>query len=91
MARWAYDGSEPLRTVDEILYLATQNYSFTEMSLRNADVVKAMGMLDGLLTRWGRDRFRVLDRQIEASDRAAALSSIIKFLRLAMQSLVTKV
>ena len=67
---------------------ATQNYSFTEMSLRNADVVKAMGMLDGLLTRWGRDRFRVLDRQVEASDRAAALSSIIKFLRMAMQSLI---
>jgi len=67
---------------------AARNYSFTEMGLRNADVVKAMGMLDGLLTRWGHDRFRVLHRQMEASDRAAVMSSIIKFLRMGMQSLI---
>ena len=30
------------------------------MSLRNAEVVQAMGMLPGLLKRWNRDRFRAI-------------------------------
>ena len=67
---------------------ATRNYSFTDMSLRNSEVVQAMGMMPGLLQRWSRDRNRVLDRQTVASDRAATLSSVIRFLRLAMQSLI---
>jgi PrtD family type I secretion system ABC transporter len=67
---------------------AARNYSFTETSLRNAEVVQAMGMVPGLLQRWRRDRSRVIERQIVASDRAATLTSIIRFLRLAMQSLI---
>ena len=67
---------------------ATRNYSFTEMSLRNAEVVQAMGMMPGLLRRWGRDRNLALERQGDASDRAATTSSIIRFLRLAMQSVI---
>jgi PrtD family type I secretion system ABC transporter len=67
---------------------AARNYSFTEMSLRNTEVVRAMGMTTGLLRRWARDRDRMIELQAVASDRAAAMSSIIRFLRLAMQSLV---
>jgi ATP-binding cassette subfamily C protein len=67
---------------------ATRNYAFTEMSLRNAEVVQAMGMMPGLLQRWSRDRNLVLERQSFASDRAATTSSIIRFLRLAMQSAI---
>lgn len=67
---------------------ASRNYSFTEMSLRNTEVVRAMGMTEGLLRRWGRDRNRMLERQVAASDRAATMQSIIRFLRLAMQSLI---
>src|SRR5213078_2825313 len=67
---------------------ASRNYSFTEMSLRNTEVVRAMGMTPGLLKRWGRDRNRMLDRQVAASDRAATMQSIIRFLRLSMQSLI---
>jgi ATP-binding cassette subfamily C protein len=67
---------------------ASRNYAFTEMSLRNAEVVQAMGMTEGLLRRWGRDRVRMIGRQVTASDRAAVMSSIIRFLRLAMQSLI---
>ena len=58
------------------------------MSLRNAEVVQAMGMTEGLLRRWGRDRVRMIGRQVTASDRAAVMSSLIRFLRLAMQSLI---
>lgn len=67
---------------------ATRNYSFTDMSMRNSEVVQAMGMMSGLLLRWGRDRNRVLERQTLASDRAATISSGIRFLRLVMQSLI---
>ena len=67
---------------------ASRNYSFTEMSLRNTEVVRAMGMTEGLLRRWGRDRNRMLERQVVASDRAATMQSIIRFLRLSMQSLI---
>lgn len=67
---------------------ASRNYAFTEMSLRNAEVVQAMGMTEGLLRRWSRDRVRMIGRQVTASDRAAIMSSLIRFLRLAMQSLI---
>jgi PrtD family type I secretion system ABC transporter len=67
---------------------ASRNYSFTEMSLRNTEVVRAMGMTSGLLKRWSRDRTRMLERQVAASDRAATMQSMIRFLRLSMQSLI---
>jgi PrtD family type I secretion system ABC transporter len=58
------------------------------MSLRNVEVVQAMGMAEGLIRRWGRDRVRMIARQVTASDRASIMSSMIRFLRLAMQSLI---
>jgi ATP-binding cassette, subfamily C, type I secretion system permease/ATPase len=67
---------------------AARNYAFTDMSLRNAEVVRAMGMMPGLLQRWGRDRGQALERQVVASDRAANNASIVRFLRLSMQSLI---
>jgi PrtD family type I secretion system ABC transporter len=76
---------KPLAEANEA---ASRNYNFTEMSLRNSEVVQAMGMMPGLLRRWGRDRSLLLERQTAASDRAAATSSIIRFLRLATQSII---
>jgi ATP-binding cassette, subfamily C, type I secretion system permease/ATPase len=67
---------------------STRNYGFTEMSLRNTEVIRALGMTDGLLRRWSRDRYRMLERQVAASDRAAVIQSVIRFLRLSMQSLI---
>jgi ATP-binding cassette subfamily C protein len=67
---------------------ASKNYGFTEMSLRNAEVIQAMGMVGGLLQRWGRDRAAMIERQVSASDRAATMQSVIKFLRMAMQSVI---
>src|SRR5262245_9149780 len=54
---------------------ASRNYAFTDMSLRNAEVVRAMGMMPGLLQRWDRDRSRALERQVVASDRMASIAS----------------
>src|SRR5207302_8824106 len=67
---------------------ASKNYAFTEMSLRNTEVVRAMGMTEGLLKRWRKDRNRMLERQVAASDRADAMQSLIRFMRLSMQSLI---
>src|SRR5436190_1134675 len=67
---------------------ANRSYSFSEMSLRNTEVVRAMGMTEGLLQRWDRDRSSMLKRQVVASDRAATTQSLIRFLRLSMQSVI---
>lgn len=67
---------------------ANANYRFAEMSLRNWEVVHAMGMLPGLLQRWGRDRNRMLARQGAVANRLATSGGITRFLRLAMQSLI---
>lgn len=69
-------------------HASARNYAFTDMSMRNAEVVHAMGMTEGLLRRWSRDRNRFLANQIEASDRAGTMTSLIKFLRMSMQSLI---
>ncbi len=67
---------------------STRNYSFTEMSMRNTEVIRAMAMTDGVARRWSKDRDRMLYRQAVASDRAANVQGIIRFLRLSMQSLI---
>jgi ATP-binding cassette subfamily C protein len=68
--------------------VAAKNYHFTETSLRNGEVIRAMGMINGLLERWSLDRNLLLKSQLAASDRAGTMSSVIKFSRLSMQSLV---
>ena len=75
----------PLTQANEV---AAKNFAFTDMSLRNSEVVQAMGMMPGLLQRWRRDRLKLIARQTTASERAAVTSSLIKFLRLAVQSLI---
>src|SRR5262245_37294865 len=76
------------RPIAESSASTSRNYAFTDMSLRNAEVVRAMGMMPGLLQRWDRDRSRALDRQVVASNRAANNASAVRFLRLSMQSLI---
>jgi ATP-binding cassette subfamily C protein len=66
----------------------SRSYAFAETSLRNSHVIEAMGMLGGLVDRWRRDRNLMLIAQAKASDRGAALQSLIRFLRLSMQSVI---
>jgi ATP-binding cassette subfamily C protein len=66
----------------------SRSYAFAETSLRNSHVIEAMGMLGGLVERWRRDRNWMLIAQAKASERGAALSSLVRFLRLSMQSLM---
>jgi ATP-binding cassette subfamily C protein len=58
---------------------ASRNYAFTDMSLRNSEVVRAMGMMGGLLQRWTRDRNQALEQNVAANDRAAHNTSIVRF------------
>ena len=83
LGQWRVQGP-----IAEATETASRNYAFTDMSLRNAEVVQAMGMMPGLLRRWNRDRSRAIERQVLASDRAANSTSVIRFLRLSMQSLI---
>src|SRR5262249_8456051 len=43
---------------------------------------------EDLMRRWAVDRHVVLDRQVVASDRAASMQSVVRFLRLSMQSVI---
>jgi ATP-binding cassette, subfamily C, type I secretion system permease/ATPase len=76
---------EPLAEANQ---QASRNYAFTDMSLRNAEVLRAMGMMGGLLKRWTSDRNQALERHVAANDRAANNASMVRFLRMSMQSLI---
>lgn len=62
--------------------------NFTNKSLRNAEVVESMGMLDHLCQRWSARVIKVLVLQGTASDRAGTISAISKTFRQIVQSLV---
>jgi ATP-binding cassette subfamily C protein/ATP-binding cassette subfamily C exporter for protease/lipase/ATP-binding cassette subfamily C protein EexD len=60
-------------------------YQFAETSLRNAEVVHAMGMLPALLARWNKLQQGALDRQGAASSWTASILGVSKFVRLSVQ------
>ncbi len=62
--------------------------NFANNHLRNAEVIEAMGMLPGLRERWFGQHRRVLKLQTLASDRAAKISTVTRFVRISLQSLI---
>jgi PrtD family type I secretion system ABC transporter len=58
---------------------------FADSSLRNAEVVQAMGMLPGLLKHWQRLNEGALDKQATSSRRSATVLGLSRFLRLSVQ------
>ncbi len=62
--------------------------AFANNHLRNAEVIEAMGMLPGLRARWFGQHRRVLSLQTLASDRAARISTVTRFVRVSLQSLI---
>ena len=60
-------------------------HQFAELSGRNAEAVRAMGMLPGLATLWRRRHDLGLGLQGLASDRAASVASSAKALRFMLQ------
>jgi PrtD family type I secretion system ABC transporter len=73
---------KPQRASNQELSKAHQ---FADASLRNAEVVQAMGMLPGLLKRWHQLQGRALDEQETAASRSATFLGLSRFLRLSVQ------
>ena len=67
---------------------AMNSNRFADDNLRNAEVIEAMGMLPDLRKRWLARHENHLILQSVASDRAGLISSISKFVRLSVQSLI---
>ncbi|WP_323615055.1 type I secretion system permease/ATPase [Pseudomonas putida] len=60
----------------------------TTKTLRNAEVIESMGMLDTLMNRWAKRQRKVLMLQSQASDKGGAVSSLSKIFRLWSQSIM---
>ncbi|MPZ11263.1 MAG: type I secretion system permease/ATPase [Kiloniellaceae bacterium] len=60
-------------------------HGFTENTLRNAEVIEAMGMLPGLQRRWLSRHQAALAAQAKASDRGGLLTAAAKFVRPVLQ------
>ncbi|MBI5162354.1 MAG: type I secretion system permease/ATPase [Magnetospirillum sp.] len=62
--------------------------AFADASLRNAEVLHAMGMLPAIARRWQARHDTALAMQSQAADRAGLLLAVSKFVRLFLQSAI---
>ncbi|MCY1489129.1 Type I secretion system ATP-binding protein PrsD [compost metagenome] len=62
--------------------------TYANNNLRNAEVIEAMGMLPAISMRWFKSHVRILEMQTLASDRAAYISGLTRFVRITLQSLI---
>ena len=67
---------------------AIRSSNMATNNLRNAEVIEAMGMLPNLRKRWYEHHSKFLNLQAEASQKASRVSSISKFVQIAVQSLI---
>jgi len=74
-----------LRRADEA---ARRNYSFTDASLRNSEVIQAMGMLPQFMHHWNQSRALMLREQSRGSEVGSYVQSITRFFRITLQSAV---
>jgi len=78
--------TQPPLTAANRASIDAQNYA--SGSLRNAQVIEAMGMLGNIHSRWMKKQKLFLFSQASASDAAGAYSSLAKFVQLAQSSLL---
>ena len=67
---------------------AMASATFANNNLRNAEVIESMGMLPAIRQRWFGNHLRILELQSLASDRAAWINGITRFVRITLQSLL---
>ena len=67
---------------------ALQSYAFTEATLRNGEVVRALGMLPDLGVQWSAYRADTINKSAAASDQASIYTNAIRMMRMAIQILV---
>jgi ATP-binding cassette subfamily C exporter for protease/lipase len=68
--------------------LSAEAQSFVEASLKNGEVVQAMGMTGGLRQRWLKQQKDLLLYQAQASDRAGAFGALSKYVQMVSSSLI---
>ncbi len=68
--------------------MAVASNNLATNNLRNAEVISAMGMLPNLMARWFKLHSRFLQLQAEASEKAATVTALTKFIRMSMQSMI---
>ena len=73
--------------LDEAQHFNTQSQMALTNYLRNAEVIESMGMLGGMRRRWHDLHQIQIARQAAASDQAAVMVGLTKFVRITMQSL----
>ena len=66
---------------------AGQAYASYEFTVAQADVVRALGLRDAMVSGHLRDRDRMMELQAEASFDGSGVAALSKFVRLALQSL----
>jgi ATP-binding cassette subfamily C exporter for protease/lipase len=68
--------------------IAVQSSAVATNNLRNAEVIEAMGMLPNMRNRWYAMHEKFLALQAEASQKAATVTAITKFVQISTQSLI---
>jgi ATP-binding cassette, subfamily C, bacterial len=68
-----------------------KNYGYTDASIRNAEVIQAMGMMPRFLARWAKSRNEMMREQTAGSELGAYLSGSIRFFRLILQNAIVAV
>ncbi|MDR0672213.1 MAG: type I secretion system permease/ATPase [Zoogloeaceae bacterium] len=68
--------------------LNAQAQAFVQASLRNGEIVQAMGMSDALRRRWLKTQADMLRHQARASDRAGVYSALSKYVQLVSSSMM---
>lgn len=61
---------------------------YAASNVRNAEAIEAMGMLRRVRERWFQRQAHFLALQAQASDRAASITSVTRFFRLTLQSVI---
>jgi ATP-binding cassette subfamily C exporter for protease/lipase/ATP-binding cassette subfamily C protein EexD len=67
---------------------AISSQYYADASLRNAEIIQAMGMMNNIINHWDAKNSTVLQYQTIASNRAGAILAISKFVRLVLQILI---
>lgn len=68
--------------------MAIASTTMATNNLRNAEVIESMGMLPNLIGRWFKTHNKFLVLQAEASEKAAKIAAVTKFVQVSLQSLV---
>lgn len=76
------------KPLTEANQLSVASVNMASNAMRNSEVLEAMGMLPAMRSRWYKMHQEFLDQQSLASQRAARISSISRFLRMTVQSTI---